>query len=157
MRLQGKTDPMNTNTTKNKSAARPVVTALVLLAVMLLSACATTSITSPEDIIKERAQARWDALLARDYASAYEYYSPGYRSTASVVDFEISIRMRRIGYTSATYVEQSCDENTCTVVFNVGYRVGTPVPGVGVWNGYQVINDQWVNTGGEWWFLPEEQ
>ena len=148
---------MNTYTRINKIAISPVVTALVLLAVMLLSGCATTSTVTREDIVKERAQARWDALLARDYASAYEYYSPGYRSTASVVDFEISVRMRRIGYTSAEYQEQSCDENTCTVAFNVGYRVGTPVPGVGVWDGYQTVNDQWIKTGGEWWYLPEEQ
>jgi len=148
---------MNTYTRINKIAISPVVTALVLLAVMLLSACATTTTATREDIVKERAQARWDALLARDYASAYEYYSPGYRSTASVVDFEISVRMRRIGYTSAEYQEQSCDENTCTVAFNVGYRVGTPVPGVGVWDGYQTVNDQWIKTGGEWWYLPEEQ
>jgi len=123
---------------------------------MLLSACATTP-ASREDVIKERSQARWDALLARDYAGAYAFYSPGYRSTATVVDFEISMRMRRIAYSSAKYLEQNCDENTCVVAFNVGYRVGAPVPGVSVWDGFQVINDQWVKTGGEWWFLPEEQ
>ena len=148
---------MNTNTINNNRAVRPVVTVLVLLAVMLLSACATTSSSSPEDIVKQRAQARWDALLSRDYAGAYALYSPGFRSTATVVDFEINIRMRRIAYTSATYQGQNCDENTCTVTFQVGYRVGTPVPGVGVWDGFQDINDQWVKTGGEWWYLPEEQ
>ena len=152
-----KNEFMNTITRKNNIAVRPLVTVLILLAVMLLSACATTSTSSPEDIVRERAQARWDALLSRDYAGAYALYSPGYRSTATVVDFEISIRMRRIRYTSATYKGQSCDENTCTVSFQVGYRVGTPVPGVGVWDGYEVINDQWIKTGGEWWYLPEEQ
>ena len=148
MRLQGKTDPMNMKT--------PIVTVLVLMAVVLLSACATTP-ASREEVIKERAQARWDALLARDYAAAYAFYSPGYRSTASVVDFEIKIRMQRIRWTSAEYLEQQCDENTCTVAFQVGYRVGAPVPGVSVWNGYQVIKDQWIKTSGEWWYLPEER
>ena len=148
---------MNTHTRINKIAVRPIVTVLVLLAVMLLSACATTSTASREDVIKERSQARWDALLARDYASAYAFYSPGYRSAVSVVDFEIGIRIRRIRFTSAKFMEQNCEENTCTVVFQVGYRAGTPVPGVAVWDGYDTISDQWVKTGGEWWYLPEEQ
>ena len=127
-----------------------------VLALMLLSACATTSTSSPEDIVRERAEARWDAQLSRDYASAYAYYSPGYRSAVSVTDFEVELRMRRIRYTSATYMDQNCGDNTCTVRFNVGYRVSVPVPGVSVWNGFEVINDRWVKTGGEWWYLPEE-
>ena len=147
---------MNTNTRINNIAVSPVVIALALLALMLLSACATTSTASPEDIVKERAQARWDALLSRDYAGAYAFYSPGYRSAVSVTDFEISIRMRRIRYTSAKFMDQKCEENTCKVLFSVGYRVGAPVPGVSVWNGFDSITDQWVKTGGEWWFLPEE-
>jgi hypothetical protein len=150
-----KKDPMNTNTIKNNRAVRPVVTVLILLAVMLLSACATTT-ASREDVIKERAQARWDALLSRDYASAYALHSPGYRSAATVVDFEISMRTRRIRYTSAEYLEQNCVENTCTVRFRVGYQVNSPVPGVNVWNGFDVITDQWVKVDGEWWYLPDK-
>ena len=148
---------MNTNSGMHKIVVRPVALVLALLAVMLLSACATTPGDSPGDIVRERAQARWDALLSRDYAGAYAYYSPGYRSAVTVTDFEIGIRMRRMGYTSAKYLEHACDENTCKVTFQVGYRVSAPVPGVGTWNGFQSIKDQWVKTGGEWWYLPEEQ
>jgi len=147
---------MNTYTRIKNIAARPVVTALVLLAVMLLSACATTSTASREDVIKERSQARWDALLSRDHEGAYAFYSPGYRSAATVVDFEIKMRLQRIRYTSAEYLEQQCDENTCTVSFRVGYRVGSPVPGVSEWNGWDDIKEQWIKTGDEWWYLPEE-
>ncbi len=126
----------------------------VLLLLMLLSACATTP--SPDEIVKQKAEARWAALLSRDYASAYSYYSPGYRSTASVTDFEIGIRLRRVRWTTAEYLKHNCDENTCSVSFRVGYRVGSPVPGVDTWNGYDLITDQWVKTGGEWWYLPKE-
>ena len=126
----------------------------VLLLLMLLSACATTP--SPDSIVKERAETRWEALLSRDYASAYSFYSPGYRSTASVTDFEIEIRLRRVRLTTAEYLKHNCDENTCTVSFRVGYRVGSPVPGITTWDGYDLITDQWVKTGGEWWYLPEE-
>jgi hypothetical protein len=126
----------------------------VLLLLMLLSACATTP--SPDEIVKERAEARWEALLSKDYATAYSYYSPGYRSTTSVTDYEIGIRLRRVRWTSAVYLKHDCEENTCSVSFRMGYRVGSPVPGVNTWDGYDKITDQWVKTGGEWWYLPEE-
>jgi hypothetical protein len=129
---------------------------LPVLSVLLLSACATAP-ASRDEIIKERAQARWDALLAADYATAYTFYSPGYRSQATVVDFEIAMRLLRIKRTSATYSEHECHENACKVTFNVGWTVGAPVPGVSVFNGFSYITDQWVKTNGEWWYLPEEQ
>jgi hypothetical protein len=155
MRLQGKNDPMNTNTRKNKIAVRPVVTVLVLLAVMLLSACAATP-ASTEDVIKERAQARWDALLTGDFATAYSYYSPGYRSTITVVDFEIGIRMRRVQYRSAEYQGHSCEENVCTVRFKVGYQVAKPVPGMSDWESESMVSEQWIKSDSEWWFLPQK-
>ena len=139
------------------SVASPIVTALVLLAIMLLSACATTSTASRDKIVMERAQARWELLEARDYAGAYALYSPGYRSVVSVTDFEVNLRLKRFRWTSATYQAHTCDENTCTVSFQVGYKINAPVPGVGVFTGWDVVNDKWVKTGGKWWFLPEEQ
>ena len=47
----------------------------------VVSACATT--TSTSDVIEQRATARWDALLSEDVEAAYEYLSPGYRSSVS--------------------------------------------------------------------------
>ena len=145
---------MNTSTEKNKIAVKPFVTVLVLLAVMLLSACATTP-ASPEDIVKERAQARWDALLNGDFATAYSYLSPGYRSATTVVDFEIGIRMRKIQYRTAEFQDHSCEKNVCTVRLKVGYKVAKPVPGMADWKSDSMVSEQWIKSDGEWWFLPQ--
>jgi hypothetical protein len=147
---------MITNTRKNSIAVSPVVTVLVLLAVVLLSACATTPTASPEDIVKERAQARWDALLDGDFATAYSYYSPGYRSAMTVVDFEIGIRMRKVQYRTAEYQGHSCEKNVCTVRFKVGYQVAKPVPGLGDWESDGMVSEQWIKSNSEWWFLPQK-
>ena len=147
---------MNTNTRKNNIAARHIATALVLLAVLLLTACATTSTASPEDIIKERAQARWDALLEGDFATAYSYLSPGYRSAITVVDYEIGVRMQKVQYRLAEYQGHSCEKNVCTVRFKVGYRVVKPVPGLDNWESDSMVSEQWIKSNGEWWFLPQK-
>ena len=139
------------NKTRNPASA------FILLIVMSLSACATTAPDPSDDVVAQRAQARWDALLSRDYAGAYAFYSPGFRSAVSAVDLEISTRQRRIKWLSAEYIAHFCDENSCKVRFNVGYRVHSPVPGVDTWSGYEIMEDQWIKTGGEWWYLPEEE
>jgi hypothetical protein len=129
---------------------------LILIAVVAaLSACATAP--PKTDPVVERAKARWEALLSDDLETAYSYYSPGYRSTTSVVDFGVGIRMRRVLWTSADYRDHSCEDNRCKVRFDVGYKVHKPVPGLDEWDHTSVIEDTWVKTGGEWWYLPKKQ
>jgi hypothetical protein len=123
----------------------------------LLAGCATVApAPTADDIVAERAQARWDALLARDYATAYSYYSPGFRSRVSVVDLEIKIRLQRVRWTGAKYRDHTCTGDTCTVRVDVNYEVSAPVPGVSVWKSVQLIEEQWLRTGGEWWYVPAD-
>lgn len=126
------------------------------LCLLTLAACATTSPAARDKLIEKRAQARWDALLANDYAAAYGFLSPGYRSTTSVTDFEIDVRSRRVRYQSAEYKGHSCEESTCTVQMMVGYRVVRPVQGLPEWKSSSLIEERWILSAGEWWLLPEK-
>ena len=129
--------------------------ALGLLSAAILAGCATSPAKkSQDDVVVERAKQRWEAILSRDYATAYALYSPGYRSATSVTDFEIELRLRKIRWISAEYMRHECEESRCTVKFKTGYQVNSPVPGLDTYSGYDSSEDQWVKTGGEWWFVP---
>jgi hypothetical protein len=136
---------------KSRTGFRVLMIAMVI---SLLSACASTP--SQETDIKQRAQARWDAVLAGDWDSAYSYYSPGYRSSTSRVDFEIAMRLRKVRWTSAEVQESSCTADACTLDTKLGYRIASPVPGVNEWKNSTVVAERWVRTDGQWWFVPEE-
>ena len=127
----------------------------LMMASVFLTACATAP-GSSGNFMAERAQDRWDALLGGDYAIAYSYYSPGYRSSVSVVDFEIEIRTRRVQWVSAEYMDHSCDESVCTVQFKLGYKVAQPVAGIPVWESFDTIDEKWVKTEDQWWYLPKK-
>ncbi len=126
------------------------------LMILLLSACATTN-TPDKEPIAERAQARWDALLSGDLEKAYSFYSPGYRSTTSVIDFGVELRTKRVRWTSAAYREHSCEENRCSVAFDIGFLVPKAVPGIDEFRGKSVIQETWIRSAGEWWYLPDKR
>ena len=128
---------------------------LVALVALALAACATTPGGDDEEVI-ERAQARWDAINGNELEAAYEYYSPGYRSSTSLIDFATEIRLRKVRYVSAEYLDHQCEQSRCTVRFMVGYRVFAPVPGLLQYDGQQVVEDTWVKTSGQWWYLPNK-
>ena len=125
------------------------------LALFVLGGCAATGQSVALDPVPERAKARWAALLSDDLETAYTYYSPGYRSANSVIDFGVAYRLRKVQFTSADYIEHECEESRCTVAFDVGLRAQNPVPGMSVWDGKQKIVETWIKSDGEWWFVPK--
>jgi hypothetical protein len=140
------------NMKKHKILTR-VATLGISLLLAALAGCAAAPPTTGE-VIAERAQARWDSLLAKDYATAYSYYSPGFRSRVSIADLEIKVRLQRVRWTGAKYRDHSCTGDVCTVRIDLTYQVGAPVPGVNTWAGFDLIEEQWLKTGGEWWYIP---
>ena len=126
----------------------------IAMVISLVSACASTPSKGTD--INQLAQARWDAVLAGDWDTAYGYYSPGYRSSKSRVDFEIAMRLRRVQWTSAEVQESSCTTDTCTVDTKLGFQIASPVPGVSNWKNTTVVAERWVRSDGQWWFVPEE-
>jgi len=134
------------------SAARLAASSGLL--VLVLAACSMAQV-QPGQEVPERAQARWDALLEGDYAKAYSYATPGYRSSTSATDFEIEFRTRRLQYLSAEYRDHECEKSTCTVRMKVGYRIVRPAAGVPEWKSSSVIEEQWIESAGEWWSLPD--
>lgn len=128
--------------------------ALVGMVAATLSACAMAP-KSEDEIVLERAQERWDAVIAGDLETAYTYYSPGFRATTSLIDYGVSMKTRKVRWTSATYKNHECEENRCSVNFDVGFKVGTPVPGLTVYEGSQGVEDRWIRTDGQWWYVPK--
>lgn len=150
-----KTNALQTRSQSATLSIRRTGCALLLaVSALLLAACAATPKTDP---VVERAQARWNALVAGDLETAYTYFSPGYRSTTSLIDYGVTMRTRRVKWTSAAYKDHSCEGNRCIVRFDIGFQVPRPVPGLKAWDGKDVVEDTWVQTEGQWWYLPVKQ
>ena len=118
----------------------------------LLSACATT--THTDNNIEKRAKARWDALLSDDLAGAYEFLSPGFRSSVSSVQYQRSVLLKRVKWTAAEYIESQCTETICKVKISLDYALYGALPGVKSFEGTETIEESWVLVDGNWYFVP---
>ena len=135
----------------------PALLLALAITTLILSACASVtkdSETSSEALV-DRAQDRWAALLANDYEKAFSYYSPGYRSTRTAINFAVAIKARRVQWQSAEYREHNCLENSCTFQFEVGYKVSKPVPGLDAYEYTSRVEEKWVKTEGQWWYVAK--
>lgn len=124
-----------------------------LLMILALAGCATTGKkASPVD---ERAQARWDLILAEDYEGAYRYLSPGYRSSVSSTQYQRRLVQQKLRWTGARYIDSECSENNCKVRISLDYLLQRALPGVPRYDGTQEVQENWVKSNGEWWYVPE--
>jgi hypothetical protein len=124
------------------------VASLVLAAVLVLAAgCAAFESRPDAEVVKERAQARWDALVSGDVAKAYGYLSPASRSTMTLQQYESGIKR---GFWKQAKVEKvECSSSTlCDVHASIEYeyqgrRTKTP------------LREAWLKEGSTWWYVQK--
>ena len=126
----------------------------LLSSLLLLSACATTAPKAAD--IQERANARWEALFSGDLAAAYEYLSPGYRSSVSSNQYMRAILLKRVQWIAAEYKTHECTETSCKVKFVLSYRVAGALPGVKSYVGKMDIEEPWVMVDQQWYYVPQQ-
>jgi len=126
--------------------------------ILALSACVTT--VPVEKRVEDRAMARWNTLLntlfSDDWAGAYEYFSPGYRSSVSFKQYQRVLLLSKVKWNEAEYIESDCTETTCKVKISLKYTVYAAVPGVRTFDSEQVVQESWLLSDGEWYLVPEK-
>jgi hypothetical protein len=117
-----------------------------------LAGCAASGPTAVaekgrEALVKERAQARWDAVVNDRLDVAYGYFSPASRSLFSLTDY---IRTVKAGFWKAAQVDgvECQEEELCDALVTIEYefqgrRVRTP------------MREAWIRTDGNWWYVKK--
>ena len=124
------------------------VASLFLAAALVLAAgCAALESRPDAEVVKERAQARWDALVSGDVAKAYGYLSPASRSTTTLRQYEGGITK---GFWRQAKVERvECSSGTlCEVHTSIEYEYQgrtTKTP----------LKEAWLKEGATWWYVQK--
>jgi hypothetical protein len=136
---------------------RHSVAGTVVMAIGLLAGCADIgglSADAPTDVkrdaVAQRAKARWDHLIARDLAGAYEYMSPASRAT---MPLDVYKAKHKVGmYRSVEVDDVNCEADTCTAKLSVTYdhKVrGASKP----LNITTPLTEKWIISQGQAWFV----
>jgi hypothetical protein len=119
--------------------------AAVVVAVAV-SGCASMGLGRPsEQVVQERAQARWDALVKGDLDAAYRFISPPGRSLVSREAYENSIKRGFWNAARVTKVEcgspEACDVDVAIDYAHEGRKFST------------ALREKWVKQDSDWWYL----
>ena len=126
------------------------------------AACATLSPSSPPEAkvkaVTERATARWNAIIGKDFATAYGYMSPATRATVTPAGFKAVAS--RLDYRAAKVTEAKCDAGTCRVKLMLTYDAPRPTPipvpdkDTTMMRGITTpLEENWVIDQGQVWYV----
>ncbi len=123
------------------------------LAALMLSGCGHKD---PVATVKQRADERWKLLFDHHAVQAYEYLSPGFRSTHTVDQYVGFIAGSHVQWQSAKVETPVCDEDVCTVRVFVTSIVPGRFSGLprDITSEAPVV-EHWVASDGQWYFLPD--
>ena len=127
-------------------------TLLVCASVVLLAACASFKPKTPEEVVKERATARWQALIPREYAKAYTFLAPSYRKLASEDRYASSFGTAVI-WKSAEVVGVTCEPEKCTARVKIESQPSTPTLFRGTITTH--VDEEWLLEDGQWWLYQK--
>ena len=127
---------------------------LPVLACAVLAACASVgSSQPPQELIKQRATARWQALVAGEFSRAYTYNTPGFRAVLTADGFRNRINSGAVIWVGAEAEKVDCPEPTkCKVLVRLDYKaVMSPLQG----KLSTYLDEIWLLEEGQWWFFQK--
>ena len=126
----------------------------ILLSAMFLAGCQEAEQRPAEEVVQERAQARWDQLIDQQYAKAWEYFAPGYRETSPVEQYIASMsavpsagRWPMCCRPTARRPVARCDRGATYSLPRASAGLDTVKP-------TRPVSETWIFSRGQWWFTP---
>lgn len=122
-----------------------------LCAPILLSACASLSTSAPEVEVRQRANERWQALVAGDIDRARSYHTPGFKALVSAAGYR-----GRIGnagsWVGAEVTDVKCPEKAkCIVRVRIDFK---PVMSRRFGDKISTHADEtWLLEDSKWWMF----
>ena len=128
---------------------RRAALAILAAGALALGGCAALTPKTPEQIVAERAEARWNALIQGEFEQAWTYTQPGFRAVVRQKDY--SKRFGSAGQWRGVQVHSvNCEAERCTVKLRLTSRLMLPRLADRDIVGY--IDEAWVREDGQWWF-----
>lgn len=108
-----------------------------------------------EDVVTQRAKARWQALIIRDVNQAYTYLSPGYRLATPLRQYRGQIG-GKVRWKDVAIKSVQCAQRFCDVNLNITYGINVATRGVPEQQVTTLLKEKWVLVDGQWWYLPKK-
>jgi hypothetical protein len=125
----------------------------VLCLAMTISACANLDAAKPEDMVRQRATERWQALVKGEFIRAYSYNAPGFKAVVTADAFRNKFG-GAVVWLGAEVVSVNCeDSNKCIAGIKLEFKPALSARKIEPMVNY--FDETWLRDEGQWWFFQK--
>lgn len=119
--------------------------------VVLLSACGDS-----RDSVGGMAEARWAAIVDKDYDKAYSYFANSYQQLEDLNTYRLRIATAQVNmqWEGAKAKSVECTATKCLVKLDLSYTYKFPRASMGEVSHTTEIAENWIDDDGSWKMLP---
>ena len=126
--------------------------ATLALAALLLTLAGCADKASPDNVDR-RVVERWNYLIAHQAEKAYDYLTPGYRTTKTRDAYASAMNGRPVQWKAVKITGKQCDADRCKVAVDITYSMNMPALHKAT-EASSVQSETWILVDGEWFFFP---
>jgi len=105
---------------------------------------------------EERATQRWQHIIAGHAELAYDYMTPGARSSKTREAWTKEMSERPVRWTKAEYLDKFCEsDDACQVRLQVEFKAPLQGAPSGMMSAPGTLTEHWIRIDGIWYFLPD--
>ena len=138
-------------TNQFSATRRAALLAAALGAALWLAGCAALQPKTPEQIVTQRAEERWAALIKRDFPKAWQYTQPGFRAVVPAERYRSRFG-EALEYKSALVHSAECEAERCKVRVRVTSDNMVPNFRARMPQITSYVDELWLRDEGQWWF-----
>jgi len=124
-----------------------------VLALFALAGCATVKRDDTAQL-QERAEQRWNFLIAHQAEKAYDFLAPGFRATTTREGYAGAMNNRPVQWETAKFLDKTCQADSCTVHIQVSYKTMINLHGTRKVGSESPVEEHWIRESGHWYYLP---
>ena len=122
-------------------------------ALLALAGCASFGARTPEEQVKARSQARYEAVIKGDQTRVYEYFTPAFRATVSLETYlrTLGNAVQTVGATVATVNCETLEK--CVAQVKLEMKPLAVRRFTGTITTYS--DETWLLEAGQWWLFQK--
>jgi len=134
---------------------KPIRWGLLSLILLIVSGCASFVDQEPDELVRQRVNERWAALIDGRLEKAYSYETPEYRELYPFVDYRKTIR--GVGSWQKVEIEYvECSDKKCIADINIYVKIHVGMS-FGVVESNARAKENWIqhSTDGQWYHISD--
>lgn len=124
---------------------------IVLATMLIMTAC----MDSEKNKLDARAADYWKYKVNHEYKKAYEFLSPGWRKTDSIVAYEQKMITSKVKWLGAAVSKKECSQpDLCVVTMAITYEYQFKATDSNKVKVESTVKETWLLKGNVWYHLP---